>query len=70
MIITTTLRKATRNVGTRVVAMSDENHYSVELYDWNKSASANHEAAAQLVSQDAQLVTVASIAGIYVWEVN
>lgn len=55
MIIRTELRKATHRIGTRVVAETEEGHRWVELYDWNKSEEANHDAAAQVIAGNAYL---------------
>ncbi len=60
MMIRTELRKATANIGTRVVAETEDGHRAVELYDWNKSPGANHEAAAQLIAGDAHLRCMAA----------
>lgn len=66
MIITTTKRKATRFIGTRVVATSDDNHMSVTLWDYNASDETNHARAALEIFPD--LVVIAHRADGYVWE--
>lgn len=60
MMIRTELRKATRHIGTRVVAETEEGHRWIELYDWNRSPGANHEAAAQVIAGDAHLTCLAA----------
>ncbi len=70
MIIRTELRKATRNIGTRVVAETEEGSRAVELFDWNKSADANHYAAAQQIAPKSLSLYAVSGDTVMMWEVN